>query len=134
MILLCESDSSYLVALKSRRRAGGYHYLGNKAGTQLNGPIYVLAKIIKALMGSAAEAEVGRLYMNALELSPMRTTLKELDHLQPTTPLQTDNSTADGIMNKTIKQRQSKATDKRFYWLQDRVEQGKFRVFWAPGK
>ena len=24
--------------------------------------------------------------------------------------------------------------DKRFYWLQDRVEQGKFRVFWAPGK
>ena len=24
--------------------------------------------------------------------------------------------------------------DKIFYWLQDRVEQGKFRVFWAPGK
>ena len=24
--------------------------------------------------------------------------------------------------------------DKRFYWLQDRVEQGEFRVFWAPGK
>ena len=24
--------------------------------------------------------------------------------------------------------------DKRFYWLQERVEQGEFRVFWAPGK
>ena len=24
--------------------------------------------------------------------------------------------------------------DKRFYWLQDRVEQGEFNVFWAPGK
>ena len=72
--------------------------------------------------------------MNAQELLPMRTTLEELDHPQPPTPLRTDNSTADGIMNKTIKQRQSKAMDKRFYWVQDRVEQGEFRVFWAPGK
>ena len=85
-------------------------------------------------MGSAVEAEVGGLYMNALELSPMRTTLEELDHPQPPTPLKTDNSTGDGIMNKIIKQRQSQAMGKRFYWLQDRVEQGKFRVFWAPGK
>ena len=73
-------------------------------------------------MRSAAEVEVGGLYMNSLELSPMRTTLEELDHPQPPTPLKTDNSTADGIMNKTIKQRQSKAMDKIFYWLQDRVE------------
>ena len=67
--------------------------------------------------------------MNALELSPMRTTLEELDHSQPPTPLKTDNSTTDSNMNKTIKQRQSKAMDKRFYWLQNRVEQGKFRAF-----
>ena len=134
MILSCESDAAYLVAPKSRSRVGGYTYLGNRAGTQFNGPIYVLAKIIKAVMESAAEAEVGGLYMNAQELSPMRTTLEELDHPQPPTPLKTDNSTADGIMNKTIKQKQSKAMDKRFYWLQDRVEQGEFNVFWAPGK
>ena len=85
-------------------------------------------------MGSAAKAKVGGLYMNAQELSPMRTTLEELDHPQPPTPLKTDNSTVDGIMNKTIKQRQSKAINKRLYWLQDRVEQGEFNVFWAPGK
>ena len=24
--------------------------------------------------------------------------------------------------------------DMRFYWLQDIVEQGQIRVFWAPGK
>ena len=105
MILSYESDAAYLVVPKSRSRAGGYTYLGNKAGTQFNGPIYVLAKIIKAVMGSAAEAEVRGLYMNALELSPMRTTLEELGYLQPPTPLKIDNSTADGIMNKTIKQR-----------------------------
>ena len=134
MILSCDSDAAYLVATKSRSRAGGYHYLGNKDGKQFNGPVYVLAKIINAVMASAAEAEVGALYMNAQELSPMRTTLEELDHPQPPTPLRTDNSTADGIMNKTIKQRQSKAMDKRFYWVQDRVEQGEFRLFQAPGK
>jgi hypothetical protein len=83
---------------------------------------------------SAAEAECGGLYMNAKEAVPMRITLKELDHPQPAIPIRTDNSTADGIMNKTVKQKQSKSMDIRFYWLQDQVEQGQFRIFWAPGK
>ena len=74
MILSCDSDAVYLVAPKSRSRAGGYHYLGNKDGTQFNDPVYVLVQIINAVMGSVAEAEVGGLYMNALELSPIRTT------------------------------------------------------------
>ena len=73
-----------------------------------NGQIYVLAKIINAVMGSAAEAEVGGLYMNALGLSPMRTTLEELDHPQPPTSIRTDNSTADGIMNKQSKKNKVK--------------------------
>jgi hypothetical protein len=85
-------------------------------------------------MQSAAEAECGGLYMNAKEAVPMRITLEELDHPQPATPIRTDNSTADGIMNKTVKQKQSKSMDMRFYWLQDQVEQGQFRIFWAPGK
>ena len=49
------------------------------------------AKIIKAVMGSASEDEFDGLYiMNALELSPMRTTLEELDYPQLATPLRTD--------------------------------------------
>ena len=58
MILSCESDAAYLVAPKSQSRAGGFHYLGNKAGTKFNRPIYILAKIIKAVMGSAVEVVV----------------------------------------------------------------------------
>ena len=134
MILSCNSDATYLVATRSRSRVRGYHYVVNKDGTQFNGPIYELAKIINTVTGSAAEAEVGGLYMNAPELSPTRTTLEELDYPQPPTPIRTDNSTANGIMNKTVKQRQSKEMDKIFYWLQDRVKQEEFRVFWAPGK
>ena len=45
-------------------------------------------------------------------------------------------SAAVGIMNKTVEQKQTKAMDMRSYWLhiQDQVEQGQFRVYWAPGK
>ena len=66
IILSYNSDATYLVAPKSRSGAGGYYYLGNKDGTQFNGPIYVLANIINAVMGSAAEAEVGGLYLSDL--------------------------------------------------------------------
>jgi hypothetical protein len=135
MILTIDSDAAYYqVATKSRSRASGYHYLGNADGKLFNGAIFILAKIIKAVMQSAAEAECGGLYMNAKEAVPMRITLEELNHPQPATPIITDNSTADGFMNKTVKQKQSKSMDMRFYWLQDRVKQGQFRIFWAPGK
>lgn len=101
MILLCESHVAYIVEPKSRRRTGGYHYLGNRTGTQFNGPIYVPDKIIKAVMISVTEAEVDRLYMNAAqEAFPMRTTLEKLDHPQATTSMRTDESTKHVITNK----------------------------------
>ena len=63
----------------------------------------------------------------------MRVTLIELGHPQFPTPICTNNSTANGIMNATITQNRSKATDIRFYWLHDRVEQGQLHIYWAPG-
>ena len=64
----------------------------------------------------------------------MRTCLEELGLKQPPSPLKTDNSTATGIINNTIKQKRSKAIDMRFYWLRDRVKQGQFKVYWDSGK
>ena len=57
MQLEIDCDAAYLVAPKARSRAAGYHYLGNYDGKLFNGPIYVLAKVIKAVMSSAVEAE-----------------------------------------------------------------------------
>ena len=37
-------------------------------------------------------------------------------------------------MNGTIRQKRSKAIDMRFYWLEDRVTQWMFKVYWTPGK
>jgi hypothetical protein len=133
MIIQADSDAAYLVCAEARSRAGGYIFLGNLKKTQFNGPVLVLAKIIKNVMGSAAEAEVGALYIVAQEIVPMRMTLEELGHPQPATPLKTDNSTACGIMNGTVKQKRTKAMDMRYYWLRDRVRQKQFNVFWEPG-
>ena len=133
MILSIDSDAAYLVAPQARSRAGGFHYLGNSDGSLMNGSIAVIAKIIKNVMASAAEAEVGALYMNAQLALPMRITLKELGHPQPPTPIKIDNTTANVIINGTVKQQRSKAIDMRFYWLKDRVEQGQFKKIWAPG-
>ena len=133
MILAIDSDAAYLVAPKARSRAGGYHYLGNKDGNLFNGPVHIIAKVIKAVMSAASEAECGAAFINAQDAVPTRITLEELNWKQPPTPLKTDNNTASGIMNKTVKQRKSKTMDMRFYWLQDRVQQGMFRVYWGPG-
>ena len=53
---------------------------------------------------------------------------------QTTTTIVTDNSTASGIANDTIKQQRSRAIDMRYHWIRDRVVQGQFKVTWKPGK
>ena len=134
MILQVDSDAAYLVCPEARSRAGGYHYLGNKDGQLINAPIFVLAKVIKNVMASAAESEVAALFMNAQEAVSLRNTLHDMGHTQPATRVKTDNQTAKGIITNTIKQRRSKAIDMRFYWLRDRQEQGQFDIYWEPGK
>ena len=47
-------------------------------------------------------------------------------------PIQLDNSMAKAFANESIKQRRSRAIDMRFYWVQDRVNQGQYHIYWAP--
>jgi hypothetical protein len=84
-------------------------------------------------MSSATEAELGALFYNAKDGVWLRTTLDEMGHPQPATPIQTDNACASGIANDTVKQRRSKAIDMRFYWVKDRVSKGQFLVHWRRG-
>jgi hypothetical protein len=135
MILRIHSDASYLSERNARSRSGGHFYLGNATGKPNihNGAILEKVEIIKHVMSSAAESETGALFINGKEAMPIRQTLLELNHPQPPTPLQTDNSTATGIVNKTVKLKRSKAMDMRFYWVQDRVDQKQLNVYWAPG-
>lgn len=87
MILNADSDADYLVARNARSRAGGYHYCGSKDGKLFNGAFYTLEKIIKSVMESAMEAKK----------------LQDMGHPQPPTPICTNNSSACGIINGTMK-------------------------------
>ena len=62
-----------------------------------NGAVLNISQIIRAVMSSAAEAELGALFINAKTAVSMRHTLEELGHPQPRTPIQTDNKTAHDL-------------------------------------
>ena len=133
MVLKIHSDSSYLNAVGARSRQGGHFFLGNKSDPDiLNVAILHLSAIIKMVLSSAAEAEFGALFHNTKEATPLRTTLEELGHPQPPTPVFVDNSTAVGLANDTVTQRRSCAIDLLFYWVHERVAQKQFHVYWAP--
>jgi hypothetical protein len=72
-------------------------------------------------------------FLNAKEATILRTTLEEMGHPQPPTPLQSINNNVMGYINDTIKQRRTCAMYMRFYWVKDRVKQGQFHVYWGPG-
>jgi hypothetical protein len=66
MILAVHSDAGYCNEKKSRSLAGGHFFLmNNNEHPPNNGAILTVATIIKAVISSAAEAELGALYLNA---------------------------------------------------------------------
>ncbi len=85
-------------------------------------------------MSSAAEAELGAIFINAKEAVYLRQLLTEMGHPQPRTPIQTDNLTAEGVINQKIQPKRTKAMDMRFHWLRNREAQGQFKIYWQPGK
>ena len=135
MVLVVHSDASYLSEPKARSRAGGHFFMSSDTKDPANnGAVLNIAQLIKAVMSSAAEAELGALYINAREAVPLRQLLEQMGHPQPPTPVQTDNSTALGVVTSNIQPRRTKAMDMRFHWLRCRKAQQQFRFFWRPGK
>jgi hypothetical protein len=117
MILNIHSDASYLSEREAKSRAGGFFSLGINIDSQnklTNGAILIISKILKHLMSSAAEAEIGSVFLNAKEATILGTTLEEMGHPQLPTPLQTDNNTATGYSNDTVKQRCTRTMDMQF--------------------
>ena len=135
MKLAVHSDASYLSEPQARSRAGGHFFLSNNAAVPPNnGAVLNIAHIIKHVMSSATEAELAALYIMAREAVYIRIILEEMGHKQPATPLQTDNSMAEGVINGKVQPKRTKAMDMRFHWLRDRECQEQFRIYWRPGK
>ena len=58
---------------------------------------------------------------------------EEPGHPQPSTPVQTNNTTALGFANKNLQPKVTKSTDMKNWWLRDREAQEQFKFYWAPG-
>jgi hypothetical protein len=68
MILHIHSDASYLSENEAKIRAGGFFYMGNNNKNDknlTNGEILIISKVLKHVMSSAAEAEIGAVFINA---------------------------------------------------------------------
>jgi hypothetical protein len=134
MVLHIQSDASHLSLLKAGSVAGGYHHLGNKdTPFSLNAPIATVCRRISTVCGAASESEFASLYINGQEGSFERIILAALHYPQEPTVICTDNDTAVGIANDSVKIRRSKAIDMRYHWIRDRVRQGVFRVIYRKG-
>jgi hypothetical protein len=79
--------------------------------------VLTIATIIKFVMASAAEAKLAALFIATCKMVPHQQTLIDMGWPQPQSPIQTDNSKAVGVTNKTIVPKQSKMMDMRLWWL-----------------
>ncbi len=118
MVLAIHSDASYLSKPKARSRSGSHMFMAsiNKIPKN-NGAVLNILQIIRAIMSSAAEAELGALFINAKAAVSIRQTLEELGHPQPWMPIQTDNSTTLALLTNKILTKALKSMDMRFHWL-----------------
>jgi hypothetical protein len=134
MTLAVHSDAGHLNERGARSQAGGHFFLSHDVPNPPNNEaILNIAQIIKAVMSSAAEAELGALFINAKEAVYIRQILAKMGHPQPPTPIQTDNSMAEGVINNKIQPKRTKSMDMRFHWLRNRATQQQFRFYWRPG-
>jgi hypothetical protein len=99
-----------------------------------NGAFYVNTTILRFVVASAAEAELGALFHNCQDGIIFRQTLTDLGHPQPKTPIHCDNATAVGIANNTVKRQRLRAMEMRFFWIGDKVAQDMYQVAWHPGQ
>ena len=81
-------------------------------------------------MASTTEAELGGLFKNCQKATSMSTALADLGHQQPPTPVATDNTVANIIVNRMAKEKISCAFDMRFYWVRNIIRLNNFHIIW----
>ncbi len=101
---------------------------------KLNGAFYTNSVILKLVVASAAEAELGALCHNCQDCIIFHQTLSNMGHPQPKTPVHCNNATAVGIENNTIKCQQSRSVEMQYFWVGDKVAQDMYTLSWHPGQ
>ncbi len=134
MVLCTHADAGYLNETWYCSRAGAHIFLlEENPWPRFNGAVLAIVTIIKFVMASAAEAELVALFIATRKMVPHQQTLMDMGWPQPWSLIQTDNSTAVGVTNKTIVPKRSKMMDMRLWWLRCQGSQNQFRYYWNAG-
>jgi hypothetical protein len=130
MVLCAYLDAGLLNETNSHSCARAHIFLSeNKPFLWFNSAVLSITLIIKFVMAPAAESELAAYFVTAREMNPHRQTLISMGWPQPKSPIQSNNSTAAGVTNKTIVPCQAKMMDMRFWWLRCRASQDQFRYY-----
>ena len=103
MVIFAHSGAGFHNEIKGRSRAGAhiFHY-ENDHMTRWNVPGLTLYQNIKFVMFSAAEAELGVIFITVQDMVAMRKNMEEMRWPQPKSPIQNENSAAEGLFNDII--------------------------------
>ena len=119
MILCAYADANFNNETRSRSYGGAHIFLSrDNACPRWNGAVLALATIMKPVFASAAEAGLGALYNCVKAMVPLHQALVEMGWPQGKSPIQINNSTAEGVVNQTIIPKKLKSVDLRLHWLQ----------------
>jgi hypothetical protein len=131
-VLSVHSDVSYLTKPGGKSKAAGHFYLSNCNDEDFNnGAILTLSTIIKHVMLSASKATLAALYYGCKLAALLQTTLEEIVHIQPTsTPITTNNVTAQDLTMGTMTPKASISMDQCFHWLKCWHAQCQFQYLW----
>ncbi len=100
---------------------------------KLNGAFHTSCSILRCVVASAAEAELGALFMNSHEGMIFKATLEDLGHPQPPIPVHCNNVIAVGIANNIIKHQRLCAMEMKYFWTCEKDAQKIFLFKWHPG-
>ena len=128
MQLRVDLDAAYLVLPKARNRSDGHFYLSSRKPFDIttpsppnNGPTLNKCVALRRVMTSAAEVDTGTLHHNGIAAIPLRITCEEMVYAQGPTYFRTDNVTAKGFLNSTIRKKKSKAWGMTYHWMQENI-------------
>ena len=130
MDLAAHANAGFNNESRSCSHAGAHIYLSEvDARPRWDGAVSAVAVIMKKVMASAEEAELDALYECSREMVPLRQALTEMGWPQGKSSIQTDNSTAGGVVNNTIVPKRLKFMNMRLHWLRCRDAQVQLRFF-----
>ena len=88
-----------------------------------NGPLRTKFRVICHVVASYAESKLGALFHHGQTTIPLCTTLEDLGHKQPPTPIENYNSTALVIFNSTVKQKNPRQWT--WYYIGSKIDRSK---------